>query len=165
MASPSATMFDRLIVLVKRADSPFTRALKNALRRLTEPRVLRIPRIFSGALRALYELHFLIIQLFRFAVTTLYRGPLFQARCASFGKDVVLDGPMPFVSGHAEIHIGDNCYIGGKVFISTARLFDNPKLIVGKGCSIGWNTAIIVNREGHIRDDVWLPVNCRDAHC
>ncbi len=131
------------------------------LRRYGEPRVVRVPRAFAGVLRALYEFHYFAIQAVRFTVTMLYRGPLFQARCASFGKNVVMDGPMPFVSGHVQIHIGDECYIGGKVFISSGRLFDEPKLIVGKGCSIGWNTAIIVSREVIIEDDVWLPINCR----
>jgi acetyltransferase-like isoleucine patch superfamily enzyme len=157
----SLTLFDRVILRVKRADSPVTKALKAALRRLGEPKVLRFPRFLAGPLRGLYELHFVVLQVVGLAATTLYRGPLFQARCASFGKNVVLDGPMPFVSGHLQIHIGDNCAIGGNVFISSGRLFDEPKLIVGNRCSIGWNTQIIVNREVIIEDDVWLPFNCR----
>jgi len=165
MTTDSATLYDRLILLIKRADSPLTKTLKGALRGFTEPRVLRVPRFLAGPLRAMYELHFLVIQSVRFAVTVLYRGPLFQTRCASFGKGVVLDGSMPYVSGHVQIHIGDGCYIGGKVYISSGRLFDEPKLIVGNRCSIGWNTSIIVNREIIIEDDVWLPFNCRISDC
>jgi len=161
MASPGATFYDRLILRIKRADSPATRAVRTALRRLGEPTIIRVPRFLTGPLRALYELHFLVIQTIRLVVTTLYRGPLFQARCASFGKNVVMDGPMPFVSGHVQIHIGDAVYIGGNVTIFSARLFDEPKLIVGNRCGIGWNTSIVVAREVIIEDDVWLPSNCR----
>ncbi len=161
MASTSASGYDRLILRIKRADSPLTRWLRRALRRLTEPKVVRVPALVTRPLRAFYELHFLVIQLARFLVTTFYRGPLFQSRCASFGRNVTMDGPLPFVSGHVEIHIGDGCYIGGKVFISSARLFEQPKLIVGERCSIGWNTSIVVNREVVIEDDVWLPSDCR----
>jgi acetyltransferase-like isoleucine patch superfamily enzyme len=159
----SLTLYDRVILAVKRADSPVTKALKATLRRLTEPKVLRMPRFLTAPLRAFYELHFLVIQAIRFVVTTLYRGPLFQSRCASFGKNMVLDGPMPFVSGHLQIHIGDNCYIGGNVFITSGRLFDEPKLIIGNGCAIGWNTQLIVNREVIIEDDVTVAFNCRIA--
>jgi acetyltransferase-like isoleucine patch superfamily enzyme len=159
----SLTLYDRVILLIKRADSPVTKALKAALRRLAEPKVLRMPRFLTAPLRGFYELHFLLIQAIQFVVTTLYRGPLFQSRCASFGKNLVLDGPMPLVSGHLQIHIGDNCYIGGHVFISSGRVFDEPNLIVGNGSSIGWNTQIVVNREVIIEDDVTIAFNCRIA--
>lgn len=161
MSTHSATPYDRLILLIKRADSPLMKALKAAVRRFTQPTVLRVPRFLLGPLRVMYELHYLVIQGMRLVITVLYRGPLFQARCASFGKGVVLEGPMPFISGHVQVHIGDDCYVGGKVSIFSARLFDAPKLIVGNRSSIGWNTSIVVNREVIIEDDVWLPFNCR----
>lgn len=154
------SVFDRLILRIKRADSPSTRVLKRAIRFISLPTVFRIPRLFVGPLRVAYELHYMALLACRTVVTILYRGPLFQSRCASFGRNVRMDGKMPFVSGHVQIHIGNDVVLGGHISIASGRMFDEPRLIIKDRAEIGWNSHITVNREVIIEEGVRIP-NCR----
>ena len=156
----NVSFVDRLILWVKRAESPLPRAIKRTFRYIAAPTVFRLPRRLAGPLRALYEFHYIVISAWRTVVTVLYRGPLFQARCASFGRNVRMDGPMPYVDGHVQIHVGDDVNFGGGVSIASGRMFEQPRLIIGDRVSIGWGTRITVSREVVIEDDVWLPWNC-----
>ena len=154
------SFFDRLILWVKRAESPLPRAFKKTLQFIVQPTVFRLPRLLSGPLRAVYEFHYIVISVCRTVVTLLYRAPLFQARCASFGRNVRMDGPMPYVDGHVQIHIGNDVVLGGRISIASGRMFDEPRLIIGDRVGIGWGTHITVSREVVIEDDVWLPNDC-----
>ena len=112
--------------------------------------------------RPLYYLHFAVILAFR-NLLIFYRGPLFQARCASFGHGVTLGGKLPFVTGPVEIHIGNEVSIGGNV--------DDPlRLRLGEERHawssrtvpvLGWGVTIVVNREIVIEEDVRIPNDCR----
>src|SRR5919198_3739899 len=107
---------DRLILKVKRGDTPIYRMVRAIARMVMRPQAPLMPRALKPVLRLLYEFHYLVIQTARLLITLFYRHPLFQGRCASFGKNVSIDG-LPFVSGHAEIHIGDNVWLGGRLDI------------------------------------------------
>jgi acetyltransferase-like isoleucine patch superfamily enzyme len=111
-------------------------------------------------LRLVYEAHFGVIGAWHSIVNLLYRHPLFQARCATFGKGVVIDR-LPFVSGHVEIHVGNNVYIGGRVTIMSARLIDRPVLILKDRAEIGWNTNIAVSKEVIIEEHARVSYDCR----
>ena len=154
------SLLDRLILWVKRAESPLPRAIKKALQFIVLPTVFRLPRLLAGPLRAVYEFHYIVISVCRAVVTLLYWAPLFQARCASFGRNVRMDGKMPYVEGHVQIHIGNNVALGGHISISSGRMFDEPRLIIKDRAEIGWNSHITVNREVIIEEDVRIP-NCR----
>lgn len=156
----SLPFFDRFILCIKRADSPFTKVLKRTIQFIVLPTVFRLPRVFTGPLRVAYDLHYMVISAFRTVVTLLYRGPLFQSRCASFGRHVRMDGKMPFVEGHVQIHIGNNVALGGNISIFSGRMIDEPRLIIEDRAEIGWNSVIAVNREVIIEEDVRIP-NCR----
>jgi acetyltransferase-like isoleucine patch superfamily enzyme len=155
------SFFDRLILRAKRAQSPPFRMVKKAYRMYEYPVLPPLPRSLLRPLRAIYEIHFLVITGFRSLITLFYRNPLFQSRCASFGRNVRLDGPMPYVSGHVQIHIGNDCALGGNINISSGRMFDEPRLIIKDRAEIGWNTALVVNSEIIIEEDVRIPINCR----
>jgi acetyltransferase-like isoleucine patch superfamily enzyme len=110
--------------------------------------------------RALYELHFGVIALWHSFWNVCYRQPLFQARCASFGRGVVIDR-LPFVSGHVEIHVGDRVWIGGNVSISSGRLMDRPVLILKDRAEIAWNVSIAVSKEVVIEEHARVSYDCR----
>ncbi|HEY1949568.1 MAG TPA: acyltransferase [Bryobacteraceae bacterium] len=75
---------------------------------------------------------------------------------------------MPFVSGHVQIEIGDDVYIGGKVAIISGGILESPRLILGNGSELGWNVSITVNKEVVIEDHARIAFDCRisdsDAH-
>ena len=149
-----------LILEIKRAETPFFRFLKSLARFLVRPRAPRIPGWLKPLLRIVYELHFLVVRVCRLLITVLYRSPVFQARCASVGKNVTIDG-LPFVTGHVEIHIGDNVLLGGNLNISTGRQVDRPQLVIQNNAEIGWNVSISVSREGIIEEHARLSYDCR----
>jgi acetyltransferase-like isoleucine patch superfamily enzyme len=145
---------------IKRAETPFYRFLKTCALAVVRPRAPRIPQILKPAGRVLYAFHFAVIVATRSLITLLYRHPLLQSRCASFGKNVSIDG-LPFISGHAEIHIGDDVYLGGKIAIHSGRILENPVLKIGNRAQVGWNTTITVNQEIIVEDDTIISYDCR----
>jgi acetyltransferase-like isoleucine patch superfamily enzyme len=154
------SLLNRLILRAKRGDSPFTRFLKRLLKRFFYPTLPPLPRLLLPGLRFLYEFHFLTIVAIRWLLTVGYRNPLFQARCASFGRRVSVEG-LPFVSGHVEIHVGNDVAFGGKVSILSGRIFDRPRLIMKDRSALGWNTMVVVNREVVLEEDVSVSWDCR----
>jgi acetyltransferase-like isoleucine patch superfamily enzyme len=158
---------NQLIYRIKRSDSWLFRLIKGTLRAFSSPTIPPVPGFLRAPLRAAYELHFAIVVGFNFLLTVLYRNPIFQGRCASFGRRVSVEG-LPYVTGHVEIHLGDDVHIGGKVAIHSGSVFEQPKLIVKDRSAVGWFTAITVNQEVIIEEDVIVSYECRisdsDAH-
>jgi acetyltransferase-like isoleucine patch superfamily enzyme len=152
--------FNKLILKLKRGDTPVYRFFRGFARVLIRPPAPRLPPLLKPLFRAFYELHYLAIQTTRTVINTCYRHPLFQGRCASFGRNVSLDG-LPFVSGHVEIHIGNNVFLGGGVDITSARFIDNPKLVIKDGAELGWNVRLTVNREVVIEENARVSFDCR----
>jgi acetyltransferase-like isoleucine patch superfamily enzyme len=151
---------DRLILKVKRGDTPIYRFVRAVARMVMRPQAPLMPGVLKPVLRSLYEFHYLMIQTARLLITLFYRHPLFQGRCASFGKNVSIDG-LPFVSGHAEIHIGDNVWLGGRLDILSGRFLENPKLVIKDGAELGWNVRLTVNREIVIEENARISFDCR----
>lgn len=151
---------NRLIVRIKRADSPFFKFLKRVIRKLYSPTIPLLPQIFKPLLRLLYELHFLTIIVFRAVLTICYNNPLFQGRCASIGRGLLLED-LPFVNGPVEIHLGDNIIFGGKVSILSGGGFETPKLIMKDRSGVGRGTIITVSKEVVIEEDVIVSYDCR----
>jgi acetyltransferase-like isoleucine patch superfamily enzyme len=152
---------DRLILRIKRADSPVTRLMRRTLLWLLSPVVRPLPRFILRPLRLVYEAHYMVIVLYRAVLTVCYRNPVFQSKCASFGRNVVVQGKLPFVSGHVQIEIGNDVVLGGNLTILSGALFEKPRLILKDRASLGWNVTLVVNREIVIEEDARIPHDCR----
>lgn len=150
---------NEFILKVKRGESPFYRFMLAVLKAVFRPRPPRIPAFLRPPLRLLYEAHWFSIVVARM-VLSFYRNPLFQSRCASVGKNLYVEG-MPYVSGHVEIHLGDDVVFGGNVSISSGRLVDQPKLIMKDRSGVGWNTQIVVSCKVILEEDVIVSYDCR----
>jgi acetyltransferase-like isoleucine patch superfamily enzyme len=149
-----------LILKIKRGDTPVYRCIGSIARRLIRPQAPIAPSALRPVLRSLYEFHYIIIQTGRLLITLFYRHPLFQGRCASIGRNVSIDG-LPFVTGHCEIHVGNDVYLGGRFDVLSGRFFDKPKLIIKDGAELGWNVRLTVNREIVIEERVRISSDCR----
>jgi acetyltransferase-like isoleucine patch superfamily enzyme len=162
------SIVNRLILRIKRAETGPTRLLKRFLRYFFDPTVPPIPRFLVAPLRLAYEGHYMLVALVRGLLTVFYWNPLFQSRCAKFGRRVVLEG-MPYVSGHVHIEVGDDVKLGGQIYVASARVFDEPKLILKDRSGIGWRTQLTVNQEVILEEDVIVSFDCRisdsDGHC
>lgn len=152
--------FNDFIYKIKRSQNPFFRGLKRVLRYILYPTAYRLPRWTKPPLRLVYELHWLVVVLFRLVVSLFYGFPLFQARCATFGKNIRID-KMPFVSGGVEIHLHDNTIVGGNVSILSGSVYEKPVLIFRERSGVGWGTVITVNREVILEEDVIVSYDCR----
>jgi acetyltransferase-like isoleucine patch superfamily enzyme len=148
------------ILKIKRGETPAYRLLRAAARMAFAPKAPRVPAFLKPLLRLVYQVHFGVIVAVRLLVTVFYRHPLFQARCASVGKNLVIQG-LPFVSGLVNIHIGDNVLIGGGVSILSARSAEPPTLIIGDHAEINWNTNLSVAREIVIEEHARVSFGCR----
>lgn len=124
------------------------------------PTLPPLPRFILPFLRLAYEAHFLVITLFRSVLTVIYYNPLFQSRCASFGRNVTMEG-LPYVTGHTQIHVGNGVGFGGKISIVSGRIYNQPTLILQDRCGLNWNTTIVVNREVVIEEDAWITPGVR----
>ncbi len=76
------------------------------------------------------------------------------------GRNVSIDG-LPYVEGHAEIHIGNDVWLGGKISITSGRFLDRPQLIIKDRAEISWNVSIVVNQEVVIEEDARISFDCR----
>src|SRR5581483_9708638 len=114
-------MIDKLVLNVRRGQTPFYRALRSIATRFLASN-LPVPALFYPALRAAFDLQNLLAHGFRWTLTYFYREPLFRARCASVGKRFRLFR-LPFVMSHAKIYIGDDVNFFGKVDIFSGRIF------------------------------------------
>jgi acetyltransferase-like isoleucine patch superfamily enzyme len=144
---------------VKRGETPAYRFLRFVARAVVRPRAPRVPGFLKPLLRLLYETHFGVIQLARWVVAVSYRHPLFQARCASVGRNLSLE-TLPYVDGHVEIHIGDNVTIG-RMSVASGRFLDRPRLIIKDRAEIGWGVSFGVSKEVIVEEDVRVSFNCR----
>lgn len=128
---------------------------------------LPVPRLAYPLFRVLYHIHFAVVYGGRWLLNFFYREPLFRSRCISIGEDFHM-WLMPDLTGHPKITIGDRVNFFGAVSITSGRIFDEPRLVVGNRVDIGHNVAFVVNKEIVIEDDVKIASGCRfmdtDAH-
>jgi len=152
--------FNRFVRRLARAETGPFRFLKRIVWTIYYPTVPVLPRFLLGPLRLLYEFHYLVITVCRSIAILFYYNPLLQARCASFGRKVSIDG-MVFVTGPVEIHVGDQVKFGGKVSIVSGSIFEKPRLIMKDRSAIGWGSLVIVSNEVILEEDVIVAPGCR----
>lgn len=85
----------------------------------------------------------------------LWAEPLLRSRCARVGKNLFVE-KVPYIMSHAEIIIGDNVTIAGKINIFSGRFKDKPQLIIGNNVHIGPNCVFTVNDRIEIKDHASL---------
>jgi acetyltransferase-like isoleucine patch superfamily enzyme len=128
---------------------------------------LPVPKIFYPALRLLYHTHFAVFFGARWLLNYFYREPLFRSRCVSIGPGFHM-WLMPDITGHPRIQIGENVNFYGHVAITSGRIFDEPRLIIGDRVDIGHNVVIVVNKEVIFEEGVKIASGVRfmdtDAH-
>jgi acetyltransferase-like isoleucine patch superfamily enzyme len=147
---------------IRRGETPPYRWLRKFLIGVMRSN-LPLPAFLKPALRAWYEIHYALIVLVQRTIVYLYREPLFRSRCTSVGRNLNLYRELPYVEGHAEIHIGDDVTITGELSILTGRFLERPVLTIKDRVVIGGGTAISVNQEVVIEEDVMISTDCRVA--
>jgi acetyltransferase-like isoleucine patch superfamily enzyme len=159
-------LIEALLLKIKRGDNAFYRALRSFGRKLMHG-TLPLPKFIFPFLRLLYHLHFGVIFAVRWLLNYFYREPLFRSRCVSVGEGFHM-WLMTEITGHPKIVIGNNVSFHGFVGITSGRVFDEPRLVIGDRVEIGHNVSIVVNKEIVIEEGVMIASGCRfmdtDAH-
>ncbi|HKE28855.1 MAG TPA: acyltransferase [Bryobacteraceae bacterium] len=148
----SLSLVDEFTLRVRRGQTPFYERLRG-IAQIVRSSVLPTPAFLKPLLCALFHTHQGLWRAFGFLRAYFYTSPLFRARCASVGTRFRISR-MPFVVGHAQIHIGDRVNFFGTVDIFSGRIFDEPRLVLGNRVDIGHNVVFVVNKEIVIEDDV-----------
>lgn len=151
---------DQWKVRIKRGEVPWLRWLPGFVRGLNRFNLPQ-PSFLKPLVRALYGFHYAVIVSVRRLLVVFYKEPLFRSRCATAGRGLHVNADMPYVLGHAEIHLGDDVTISGSLAIISGRFLDKPVLRVGNRCVIGGGSMISVNREVIIEDDVMISTSCQ----
>lgn len=145
---------DAFVLKVKRAETPFYRGIKEAVKR-AERLSVPVPRFIMPALRIVYDLHFLAFRVARKLIGMFYSEPLFRSRCTSVGKGLYLH-KLPAISAGMEVHFGDDVRISGALRITAGRVFDQPRLVVGNNVYLAHQVTFDVAREIIVEDGAWL---------
>lgn len=146
---------------VKRGETPAYRFLRFLAHFVLRPSAPRIPGFMKPPLRAIYLFRFAILIPLRWLLQIFYRGPLFQSKCASVGKNLSVDS-LPWVSGPVEIHVGDDVWLGGNICIRSGRLLDHrPKLVIGDHAQVSGNVSVSVSSEVVIEEYARVSYNCQ----
>lgn len=146
-------MIEKLIIRIKRGESPLFRFIKRAANTILYNR-MPVPSALLPLFKAGYWAHFGVKFVIHWCLAFFYRGPLFQARCSQVGKNLGV-WYLPIVRGPVEIYFGDNVNLFGETFIDSTDLCGGtPKLIVGNRVDLGHGVQFLVNREVRIDDDV-----------
>lgn len=159
-------LIENLSLKVRRGEGPFYRTIRNLIKGLLRSN-LPLPGFMRPIYRLLYAMPFALRFVFQWALNYFYREPAFRSRCASVGKNLSLYA-LPDITGHTEIHIGNDVNLFGHMGVGSGRIFDNPRLIIGDRVDLGHRVFFTVNKEVIIEDDVNIADNVRivdsDAH-
>jgi acetyltransferase-like isoleucine patch superfamily enzyme len=125
------------------------------------------PKSVKPVFRFFYHAHYAVSFGFRQFLNVVYRGPLFKARCETVGRNLSIYS-MPAIVGPVQLFIGDDVEIFGHLGVTSGRIFDAPRLVIGDRVDIGHNIQITVNREVVIEEEVNIASGVRildtDAH-
>jgi acetyltransferase-like isoleucine patch superfamily enzyme len=137
---------------IRRGEGPVYSRIRSIIKALLYANFPQ-PRVVRPFYRALYAAHQVIHFGGRRVLCLLYREPVLRARCVTAGKHWRID-LTPFIVGHPEIYIGDDLTIFGLLAITSGRVFDHPRVVIGNGVDIGHQVQIVANKEVVIEDGV-----------
>jgi acetyltransferase-like isoleucine patch superfamily enzyme len=159
-------VFEQFGLKVRRGEGWFFGGIRSTVKAMLRSN-LPLPSFLRPFFRALYHLHFVILYAGRWTLNYFYREPAFRSRCTSVGRNLHL-WLMPDVTGHAEIHIGNDVNLFGFVAITSGRVLERPRLIIKDRADIGHMVSIGVNKEVIIEEDVniasYVRILDNDAH-
>jgi acetyltransferase-like isoleucine patch superfamily enzyme len=147
------TPFDRLILAIKRRETPAAALAHDAYRRLSALEIpdTQVTKLLFGSLNRAHDAY---VSGHAWATSTFFYAPLLRTRCASTGKRLRVLA-APYVRGHARIHIGDRCTFES-FEVATGRFVDAPELTIGSDCVIRSCVQFTVNKRVSIGNFVFV---------
>ena len=103
---------------------------------------------------ALYRLHVGGRALVADGARIFWWTPMLQSRLAAPAARLHLYGGLPLILGPLRLSLGADCRLSGQTTLTGRAGGEQPELIVGKNCDIGWQTTIAVGRKVVLGDNV-----------
>ncbi|MBJ6723676.1 acyltransferase [Geomesophilobacter sediminis] len=144
--------FTDLATKIRRRETPFYDFLYRCGKRVNS---LNMPA-FKPLYRFLYAERATRRSLWHWCKQFFYYTPMFKSRCVQVGKNLRLMLGIPAIQGNLRFIIGDNVTIHGVATFSGAKVFDEPKLIVGDNTHLGYQLSISVGRDVTIGKNVLI---------
>ena len=131
---------EEFVLNIKRRQNAFYNALYVLAVRL---RRMRLPYIRPLAAVLYYARQFWIVS-WNVLKSKLYCEQLIRFRC-TVGRNVRLDGDVPYIYGYGRIQLGDNVRIGNRnTWVVGIKVYDDPVLAVGDNTTFGYMNMISV---------------------
>jgi carbonic anhydrase/acetyltransferase-like protein (isoleucine patch superfamily) len=128
----------------------FVRPARRAIRGIRLPVIRPIVATMYGTVEASRVL-------WNFLVKLIYREPVLRYHCASVGRRLHLEGPIPEIFGSGRIQIGDDVTIGSPCTWDLAHdLGQQPEIVIGNRVSINYRNIISAAKSVRIGDDTML---------
>jgi acetyltransferase-like isoleucine patch superfamily enzyme len=109
--------------------------------------------------RPLYELLIIFRYLIPLMMQKLFYVPIFKARCKNCGKYLSILNGIPWIEGNLIINIGNEVTLDKTVFVS-GKTYEDPKITIGDGTFIGYETEISVSKSVTIGKNCMIARNC-----
>ena len=147
-----SSKLDRLIVAIKRGETPATRLARDIYKKTV---TFNVPvNSMSGTVyNSLYRAHTVSQEAWELLRAKLLYEPMVRARFHRVGKRLQV-GRLPYIKGHPKITLGDDVYLGASVTIETGRFVDEPELAIGNHVTIASDVYIMVSKRVTIGDHV-----------
>ncbi|UCC81303.1 MAG: acyltransferase [Candidatus Zixiibacteriota bacterium] len=99
----------------------------------------------------------------------LYYENLLRYRCEHVGRNLMLYGEVPFITGTGKIYIGDDVEIFDKVtFFTGGHVYEDSEIKIGNGCSLGFMVQLRVAQRIEIGNNCmiagWVRISDYDGH-
>jgi len=135
---------------VKQGDSSVARCILTTARTVLSFE-MPAPKFITAPL---YQLYCLIRDLLSTLLRIFWWTPLFKGRVTQYGKNMLLYGGLPYISGPVEIYIEKNARISGQTtFSGRTCAATPPRLEIGSNTDVGWMTTIAVGNLVKIGDN------------
>jgi acetyltransferase-like isoleucine patch superfamily enzyme len=150
-------LVDKLILSVKRAESPPAKIAHDLYRWLERWRVPE-NEMTRTLYRTLYYAHDMYEEARELIGGKLVFEPMVRARVHSVGVGTRFTA-LPYITGHAKITIGDYCTFN-YFKVDTGRFVDEPELIIGNRCYFSTGVIFSVNQRIVLGDHVGVAAGC-----
>jgi acetyltransferase-like isoleucine patch superfamily enzyme len=151
------SLVNKLILSVKRADSPAAKAAHDIYRWL-ERWQLPDNELVRTFYRTLYYAHDVFEEAREMATGKLLFEPMVRARLHSVGPNSRFHA-LPYIRGHARITIGDHCTFN-YFKVDSGRFVDQPELTIGDHCYFASDIFFNVNQRITIGHHVGMSTHC-----
>lgn len=147
-----SSRLDRLIVAIKRGETPTARFARNLYKKAVTFNV-PVNAVSGSVYNSLYRAHTMGQEAWELVRAKLLYEPMVRARFHKVGARLQV-GRLPYIKGHPKITIGDDVYLGAGITIETGRFLDEPQLVIGNNVTVASDVYIMVSKRVTIGDHV-----------